>query len=64
MPLQAQTMQWIHLSSEQISLRPQEAFQRGEVSSEAFVERYTALRKVFHQRDLKCQAARHTLITS
>ena len=42
----------------------QESFRRGELSSEAFVEQYTALRKLFHQRDLKCQAARQTLLTA
>lgn len=42
----------------------QDAFKKGEVSSEAFVERYTQLRKVFHQRDLKCQAAGQTLVSA
>ncbi|KAK9805423.1 hypothetical protein WJX73_004126 [Symbiochloris irregularis] len=42
----------------------QESFRRGDISTEAFVEQYTALRKTYHQMDLKCQAAQQTLIPS
>lgn len=35
--------------------------QAGEVPLEAFVQRYVEARAVFHQRDLKAQAALHTI---
>lgn len=36
-------------------------FQEGQLGVEAFVEQYTAARAVYHQRDLKAQAAVHTI---
>ena len=41
----------------------QAAYSRGDISTEAFVEQFLTARKLFHQRDLKCMAARQTILT-
>ena len=40
----------------------QAAFSRGDLSTEAFVEQFLAAKKLFHLRDLKCMAARQTIL--
>ena len=42
-------------------LPAQETFVKGELPVEAFVGEYTALRKLYYQRELKRQAALQTL---